>query len=165
MLRGWRPGPCQLGHRWLGSCAVTVKPVIDLAGQAPVDAYEIPDRLREAVHLRSPADVFPHATNLGRTKDVDHTKPYHLPPDTTARRPDDGDPSPGAGPPAHRETVPQTRLDNLAPMTRFHHRIKTHGGWQVTQVSNGVFVWRSPHGYLFLVDATGTRPLGLHTAA
>jgi len=27
------------------------------------------------------------------------------------------------------------------------------------QVSNGVFVWRSPHGRLFLVDHTGTHPI------
>ena len=38
-----------------------IKPVIDLARQAPVDAYEVPDRLREAVHLVAPSDVFPFA--------------------------------------------------------------------------------------------------------
>ena len=34
-----------------------VTPVLDLAGQAPVDAYEIPDRHRQAVHLMTPADT------------------------------------------------------------------------------------------------------------
>ncbi|MBA2560908.1 MAG: hypothetical protein H0V07_13675 [Propionibacteriales bacterium] len=121
---------------WLGHCHVTVKPVIDLNQQTPVDAYEIPDRLREAVHLRSPVDVFPYATNTCRRSDIDHTDPY--------RSPDNG------GPPG------QTRSDNLGPFTRFHHRIKTHSRWQVKQPFAGVFVWRSPHGRIYLVDNTGT---------
>ena len=37
----------------------TVRPVLDLAGQAPVDAYEIPQRHRRAVRLMTPADIFP----------------------------------------------------------------------------------------------------------
>ena len=40
-----------------------LRPVIDLAHQAPADAYEIPDRLREAVHLRTPADTFPYSSD------------------------------------------------------------------------------------------------------
>ena len=56
--------------------AVIVKPVIDLDNQAPVDGYEIPDRLREAVHLITPTDVFPYATNKTRRMDIDHTIPY-----------------------------------------------------------------------------------------
>jgi hypothetical protein len=83
--------------------------------------------------------VFPYATSIGRRKDADHTIAYV-------------DPDHG-GPPG------QTTLDNLGPMVRRHHRIKTHSRWQVEQVSNGVFVWRSPHGRLFLVDHTGTHPI------
>ena len=40
-------------------CRFRVTPVLDLAGQAPVDAYELPDRHRQAVHLITPADTFP----------------------------------------------------------------------------------------------------------
>nr|MBA2774676.1 hypothetical protein [Nocardioidaceae bacterium] len=122
--------------RWLGDCHVTVKPVIDLPGLAAVDAYEIPDRIREAVHLLIPADVFPYATNTSRQMDVDHTDPYVSP--------DDG------GPPG------QTGVGNLGPMTRRHHRIKTHGRWRVQQPYPGIYVWRSPHGRYYLVDHTGT---------
>ncbi len=125
-------------RRWLGHTNVTVRPVLDLAGQTPVDAYEIPDRLRDAIHLRSPVDVFPYATNASRRRDLDHTIAYVAP--------DDG------GPPG------QTRADNLGPMTRRHHRAKTHGRWRVSQPFDGVFVWRSPHGRHFLVDHTGTQP-------
>jgi hypothetical protein len=125
---------------WLRDAEVAVKPVVDLAGIAPVDSYEIPDRMREAVHILMPRDTFPFSSSRRRSGDLDHTIPY--------RPPDDG------GPPG------QTGIGNLAPMTRFHHRVKTHGRWTVKQPFAGVFVWRSPHGRLFLVDHTGTRALG-----
>ncbi|MDQ4084617.1 MAG: hypothetical protein M3165_02260, partial [Actinomycetota bacterium] len=111
-----------------------------LAGMAPVDGYEIPHRLREAVHLRTPADTFPYAANTTRTQQqLDHTTAYLAP--------DHG------GPPA------QTGLHNLAPMTRHHHRIKTFGRWQLKQPYPGIHLWRDPHGTLYLVDHTGTRKL------
>jgi hypothetical protein len=102
-----------------------------------------PERLREAVQLRNPVDIFPYATNTSRRRDIDHTIPY--------QPPDHG------GPPA------QTRLDNLGPMTRFHHRVKTHSRWQVRQPFPGVYLWRSPHGRHHLVDHTATHTT--HTAA
>jgi hypothetical protein len=110
-----------------------VREVLDLAGQAPVDAYEIPDRHRQAVHLMTPADIFPFASNLSRKKQVDHTVPYD----------DDG----------------VSGVGNYGPMTTRHHRIKTHGGWQVQQPFPGIYVWRDPQGTFYLVDHTGTRRL------
>ena len=44
-------------------------------------------------------------------------------------------------------------------MTLTHHRIKTHGGWQVQQPFPGIYVWRDPHGAYYLVDHTGTEEL------
>ena len=56
---------------------------------------------------------------------------------------------------------PQTRIGNLGKLTRFEHRTKTHGpGWRHRQPEPGVHVWRTPHGYRFRVDATGTHFLG-----
>ncbi len=123
---------------WLGHANVVVKPVIDLNDQVPVDAYEIPDRIREAVHLAIPVDCFPHATSTRRSGDIDHTIAFV--------KPDEG------GPPG------QTGLGKLGPITRFHHRVKTHGDWHVAQPFTGVFVWRTPHGRYLLVDHTGTHP-------
>lgn len=125
------------------SCQVTIKPVIDLENQAPVDAYEVPERHREAVHLRTPADAWPFAVNTGRGMDHDHTQRY-IPPD-------DG------GPPG------QTHPDNLGLLTRFHHRLKTFGPWRLKQPFPGIYLWRSPHGRLYLVDHTGTHKLGTTT--
>ncbi len=118
---------------------INLKPVIDPAGLAPVDAYEIPDRHREALHLRTPADVFPYAPNTGRRKQADHTKPYRSK--------------------AHGGAPGQTSLDNLGGMTQFHHRVKTHGRWQLQQPFPGIYLWQSPHGSIFLVDHTGTRQI------
>ena len=93
-------------------------------------------RLRDAVHLLMPCDTFPFATSKTRRTDIDHTIP-HQP----------------NGPPG------QTRIGNLAPLTRRSHRIKTHGRWHVRQPFPGIHIWRSPHGTHYLVDHTGTRRL------
>jgi hypothetical protein len=113
-----------------------VKPVIDPATMPAVDAYEIPERLREGLHLRTPFDIFPYASSTSRKKQVDHNEPY-----VSARQGGKG----------------QTGLHNLGGMTTYHHRVKTHGGWQVRQPFPGVYVWMSPHGSVFVVDNTGTR--------
>jgi len=110
---------------------ITVRPVIDLALQAPVDAYEIPGRHRQAVHLMTPADTFPFATCTSRQMQIDHTVPY-----------DQGG---------------ESAVGNYGPMTATHHRVKTHSQWQVEQPFPGIYVWRDPHGGLYLVDHTGTR--------
>jgi hypothetical protein len=137
--------------RWEGECAITeqfvhdhlrpmhsyrIQPVLDIAGMAPVDGYEVPDRHRAAVKLRTPADASPFAASVRTKVDDDHTVPY-----------DSG------GPPG------QTRIDNLAPLGRFGHRVKTHGSWTLRQPFNGIMLWRDPHGQIYLVDHTGTRKI------
>jgi hypothetical protein len=120
-------GPLTLGQvrRFLGdtSCDVRVQPVIDSQDTPPVDGYEIPRRIREAMFLRMPASCFPYANGTKRI-DLDHTKAY-LPP---AR----------GGPPG------QTGVHNLGPLSRLEHRIKTFARWQVRQPEPGVWIWRSP---------------------
>jgi hypothetical protein len=130
----------------LGHARVTLTEVIDLAGQAPADGYEVPHRLRRALHLAMPGSVFPYAAYTGQSaedQDADHTIPY-LPP------------AAGGGP-------GQTRLDNLGFLGRTHHRVKTFGpGWRHLQPRQGVHLWRTRHGYWYRVDPTGTYPLGKH---
>ena len=135
-------GPVTIGQliEFLGHTNVRVVPVADLAGQRPVDGYETPAPMRDAVQLRNPACIAPWGTNTSRTKDMEHVIPYVPPAD--------------GGPPG------QTSPDNLAPLSRFPHRVKTHGAWTLRQTGPGAYEWRSPHGYRFAVDQHGTRPLG-----
>ena len=136
-------GPVTLGHvrRFLADtdCDVQLLPVIDPQDATPVDGYEIPRRIREAMFLRMPASCFPYAAGSHRM-DLDHTKPY-LPP---AR----------GGPPG------QTGVHNLGPMARLEHRIKTHSRWRVRQPEPGFWIWRSPHHAYYLVSNAGTQYLG-----
>jgi hypothetical protein len=136
-------GPITLGQvrRFLGDtgCDVKVQPVIDPQDNPPVDGYEIPRRIREAMFLRMPASCFPYTAGAQRM-DLDHTKSYV--------------PLAGDGPPG------QTGVHNLGPMSRPEHRIKTHSRWQVRQPEPGVWIWRSPHRAHYLVTNAGTQYLG-----
>ena len=130
-------------RRWLGPhCRFTIKPVLVPEQQTPVDAWEVPARHREAVHIMSPADVFPWAANTTRRVQIDHTMPY--------------DPH---GPPG------QSGIGNYGPLTVFHHRLKTHGHWQVAQPFPGIYLWRDPTGATYLVDHSGSRRLRRGTRA
>ena len=100
----------------------------------------IPRRHRQAVRLRTPADCFPFAANLDPV-DLDHTRAYQHTPEPGQQQPPPG----------------QSRMDNYSPLGRFHHRVKTHGHWQVRQPFAGIYVWRDPFGAYYLVDHTGTR--------
>lgn len=125
---------------WLGDRTVRVLPVLDLEAIPAVDCYQVPDRIADAVRLRTPADCFPYSANLSRSGDIDHTIPYVAS--------DDGGPH------------GQAALHKLGRMSRRTHRVKTHGRWKVTQPRSGVWIWRSPHGYSYLVDTAGTTALG-----
>ena len=94
-------GPITIGQvqEFLGHTNVRPVRVVDLPGQVPVDAYEVPAGMREALYLRNPACVAPYASNLSRRKDADHVMPY-LSPDR-------------GGPPG------QTAMDNLGLLSRF----------------------------------------------
>ncbi|HEY6688548.1 MAG TPA: hypothetical protein VI094_20325 [Propionibacteriaceae bacterium] len=124
-------------------CQVRIQPVLDPAETAPVDGYEIPQRLRAAVRARQIADVFPFGTCISSQMDLDHTERYV--------------PTDYGGPPG------QTRLGNLGPMARPGHRAETHGGWAKRQPEPGYFMHRSPNGYVYLVTNQGTLALGRTT--
>jgi hypothetical protein len=62
----------------LGHTAVRVVPVLDLADQRPVDAYEVPTAMAEALHLLAPACASPWSAHLSPRKDRDHVIPYRV---------------------------------------------------------------------------------------
>lgn len=127
---------------WLADtgCAITVRPVLDPAGVAAVDAYETPLRMRDALLARHPAEVFPFGAALSRNLDCDHSVPYV---------------APGLGGPPG-----QTGLHNLGPLARGRHRAVTHGHWRRRQPEPGTYVFRSPHGYVFVVTNQGSLSIG-----
>ena len=110
---------------------VTVKPVLDLTEHLHVDQYQVPDRLADQAAERDLRCVFPWCTRPAEKCDLDHVIPYA-----------EGGP---------------TASDNLGPLCRRHHRLKTHhAGWGYTVLEPGTYLWSSPHGYQFLRDHRGT---------
>lgn len=133
-VRQWLLGPFGLEHL---RHQVSVLPVLDASRVVPVDRYEVPRAMSRLAAFRTPFEVFPYGTLASRGGDDDHCRPY---------RPD--------GPPG------QTNLDNIAKLSRFHHRLKTNGGWIVRSWQRGEFWWRTPRGHWFRVDAAGTHRHG-----
>ena len=101
---------------------------------AHVEAYEIPDRIKDMVYLLHPQCVFPWCTKPSAACDLDHTTPY-------AR----------GG---------ETCIHNLAPLCRHHHRLKTHTAWTYRPLDPitdpGVYLWTDPHNITYLRGPTGT---------
>ena len=119
-------------RQWCGNpdAQVIVKPIIDLNDHHHVNAYEVPDRIREQSALITQTCVFPWCTRSARRCDSDHIEPY--------------------------DSGGTTSSDNIAPLCRRHHRLKTHGGWRYARIEAGSYVWTSPHGYTYLRDQSGT---------
>lgn len=128
--------PRALPRLLAGAGRVVVKPVLDLADRISLTAYEHPEALKERIHLVTGGDYYPWAASTSRRLDHDHPTPY--------------DP---LGPPG------QTGTHNAGPLSRRHHRIKTHHGFTSRQVGPGRYVWRTRLGAYLLVDHHGTRPI------
>ena len=115
-----------------------VRPVLDLSDDWAVDRHDPPERMREQVQLLHATCVFPGCRRDSRACDLDHVEPY-VPPDE-------------GGPPG------QTRPDNLAPLCRRHHRVKTHSAWHYKLTGPGSFTWTSPTGHQYDVTSTPRHP-------
>jgi Domain of unknown function (DUF222) len=134
ILDGGGPITLAQARQLLGHAHVTVKPVIDLDHSDTSDARFARGRLREAVVLKTPHCPFPYCSRPARHNQIDHTTP-----------------------------VPhgRTAIGNLSPPCVKHHRAKTHAGWRLRQPFNGIYLWKSPLGRLYLVDNRGnTHDLG-----
>ena len=109
---------------------ITVQPVLDLADHIHVSSYQASARLKLQTQLRDGTCVFAFCFRPAEDCDCEHRVPHE----------DDG----------------PTCSCNQAPCCRRHHRAKTTGGWTYLTVEPGVYLWRSPLGYQFLRDHTGT---------
>ena len=131
---GHKPISVAAVKSWLNltNASVTVRPVLDLAGDQPVDSYEIPDRIRRQVTLRDHHCGFPYCTKPSARCDLDHVTPF--------------------------ASGGETSAGNLAPASRGHHRMKTAGRAHYRILHPGTYYWTLPSG-TYLVDATGTYQL------
>lgn len=99
---------------------VTIRPILHLSQDPAVDQHDPPESLREQVLQRNAQCVFPGCNRDSRRCDLDHVIAY----------------VPGL--PA------QTSPSNLAPLCRYHHRVKTHGDWHYQLHPDGSVTWTSP---------------------
>ena len=114
---------------------ITIVPIKDLTAHHHVEAYEIPDRIKQQAELLNHTCVFPHCTRRAETCDHDHIDPW------------EPDGSGGA-----------TCSHNIAPLCRRHHRAKTHSRWRYRRIHPTGYEWTTPHGYRILRDHHGTHP-------
>ncbi|MFT4083997.1 MAG: DUF222 domain-containing protein [Nocardioides sp.] len=119
---------------------LTIRPVIDLNHETHTTGYIPPPRMREQILLAEPICAFPYCTRTATTHtDLDHVIAYQ--PDA---------PTPG---------IPQTTTDNLAPLCRTHHRLKTHGHWRYDKLAPGHYLWTSATDRTYHKTPTGTTHL------
>jgi hypothetical protein len=118
--------------RWAQVPGTVVRPVVvvDLAEEIESLGY-VPTRSqrRQAALLHEKCS-FPHCNARATSCDLDHRVPYD-----------------GGG---------RTATSNLTPLCRRHHRAKTHQAWTYRRLRPATYLWRSPHGYAYLVTPGGT---------
>jgi len=89
--------------------------------------YEPPQALVDFIVARDRRCRFPGCRQPARVCDIDHAIPW--------------------------EEGGRTSQKNLGLLCRRHHRMKTHGGWQLLSYEDGSCLWTSPEGKTFRVQA------------
>lgn len=136
-IEGFGPLTTASLPEFLAGSRVTIRPVVDDSRIAPVDAYEIPEQVRDAVHRGSPFEAFPYTSTGSEHLDLDHIVAYQF---------------------GHLWEPRQTRVNGLAPFARLVHRAKTLGAWKVRRRGLAELCWTSPLGRNYTVGPRGTRP-------
>lgn len=88
--------------------------------------YHPPDDLAEIVRARDRTCLSPVCAAAARGCDLDHREPFR--PDGTG----------GA-----------TSADNLGPLCRRDHLLKTHAGWHLDRDETATFTWTTPTGHTY----------------
>lgn len=84
--------------------------------------YRPSERLRDLVTARDHTCTFPGCGRPAGEADLDHRTNYN---------------------------GTNTTADNLHPLCRTHHRLKTHAGWTVQRTPDGQDTWTSPLGHTY----------------
>ncbi|MEX1286905.1 MAG: DUF222 domain-containing protein [Acidimicrobiia bacterium] len=130
-IPGWGPTIAEIARKALeadDSGRLRVK-VHDADASVEVTARTPSAAQRRAVHHRRPRCCFPGCRMPARRSDLDHRVPHAV-----------------GGP---------TRVDNLVPLCRFHHRGRHGGRWSYVIDPDGTIVWTSPLGRTYPVDPRG----------
>lgn len=91
------------------------------------ERYEPPQALVDFLMARDQTCRFPGCRQPARVTDIDHAHPW--------------------------EEGGETSLSNMGLLCRRHHRMKTHGGWQLVSNPDGSCNWTSPAGKKYFVEA------------
>ena len=123
-------------RQWCGNpdTTVTVKPVLDLAEHIWVMSYEASERLKDQTRLRDGTCTHPWCTRAAVRCDCEHRVPHD---------------------PEHPERGP-TCSCNLAPVLPAPPSGEDHRRLDLRHLEPGTYLWRSPLGYQYLRDHTGT---------
>jgi hypothetical protein len=110
--------------------------------------YRPPTDLDRHVRTRDGYCARPGCSTPARSADLDHTVPYHPSAPGLTRAHAQAEPAAaaaGSGEPAPTR-LGRTAADNLGPLCRRDHRLKTDGGYTLHQPRPGVFEWTTPTG-------------------
>jgi hypothetical protein len=91
------------------------------------ETYLPPQELVDFLLARDRVCRFPGCRRTGQSLDIDHAKSW--------------------------ETGGETNPANLGLLCRRHHRMKTHGGWNLESNPDGSCLWTSPKGKTFFVPS------------
>lgn len=97
--------------------------------------YRLTADLTRYLTLLYPRCVFPLCTRPAARCEIDHSTEY-----------DHHQPTAGG----------TTTADNLQPLCKAHHRLKTAGGWIDARLPDGRILWTTPTGQPITVDPAGT---------
>lgn len=129
-LAGYGAIPASLA-RTLASNATWRRFITDPTTGALLDfgreSYQPPQPLVDFLLARDRTCRFPGCRAPARLTDIDHAQSW--------------------------ESGGATSAQNLGVLCRRHHRLKTHGGWQLESKSDGSCMWISPEGKSYFVPA------------
>jgi len=91
------------------------------------ETYEPPQALIDFLTARDRTCRFPGCRQPARVGDIDHAKSW--------------------------DAGGETSISNLGVLCRRHHRMKTHGGWELKSRGDGSCTWTSPTGKIYQVPA------------
>ncbi len=139
-LTGHGPIPAPLAREIAGDATwrrLITDPVSGQLHERTATTYRPSPTLAATVRARDTTCRFPGCRIPAWRTDLDHITPY--------------DPN--------RPADSQTTPDNLQPLCRHHHRLKTHAGWTVTRDPiTAHTTWTTPTGHTYVVPPHTTDP-------